>query len=1338
MTPETNDPILTAFQESLQKKLESAFLINGVHTLSPICSELEVYDHASGDTFFARFYAISEEHRNSVKEAWSRLGDKLPSIDITHFCKSMNLIDLGDHVVHLSRFQPGMSLAEYLERIGQMVPTAAIRMTVQILHLLEKLSRAGVHHGHLTPRDIVIAADGTPYIKNQGLWKFELEVAKQLGVDSLIDPAYLSPEHFGESAVDVTAEVYNVGCLLHEMLTGQPPFQGSYKQVREDHRNKPLANPQALNSEINVGLARVLVKALSKKPEDRFSQLPDFAQTLAMLLPTAEWARYQQEAGQHEQPSAAEKEELNQQLTAAANQAKGGDLDGAMHAVSAVLRMSMGYVPAIELAEKIYRAQHQGEIKQALSHAKTSVENQQVNEALGEIHKLVAMDPRNQKARKLRHDLLEALQREKPDLRQFVPVKEYMARAAVAKTLEHLPLAELLWTQVWLATPGDDSIDLDQLNAQKQLARRELTAIYGEREVPVEQGAKAGGGFADDEIDELFAPLSEAAEARAQRETGDQKPAEPAAEMSHPNMIDPDAFDEDMTVAEAPAIPAPEPEPSASEPAAPAEEADSSPQVPVSIEDSFEAELASMEEDFDADDLDDGPSQDFRTNEVERVAPVAEEESDPFATKPLADIETVPTEPPQFPADRENLATQRVDVEMARQAGHPVSEDTAPVAEEPQPVEKPQAKAVPAPKSAAQQPKESAPVPDLPTPPPKAEPQVVAEPPPEKAAPPKSKMGLFIGLGAVAAIVLVVVGVMFYNASVRKAEFEKAARAAYQQASTLESSGDLERALTAWETMQNDFPGFSDVNERQSALEQRIIERRNTLDRYLDRTRKLISEGTLLGNGNENAAAYLKMILEIDPENNEAQNMLSEIGDEQMTIARDLFVEGKAEEARQVYADLLQVSVSFKDDVFEAEVDSFIEAKIVGPKLERLDRLIRSKKWEDAKSLSDDLSDEMRNTRPLDERWDAVVADQLAKLQTAEEKKRKKDMMAHLEVLALIRPEDPAGYLTRYNELSREINQAAINQLERQVRNELKKKDYVRAGRFAFQLSKLDSENKLAESTLQEVRSTFRSKIKEQRQGNPREAIETYNQLISVYNWRSFRRERKTLQDRVDGFEKLLDQYNKQSSESYQKQIATVVKIQEQYNDFFKDPKYTKLADTKKQLEAEKQRLESLKAYVDKSRNDNSVAYTDIVKRIEGTPAFQRAVGKSYVSKTLAEFKNKVDNYSGPVTLIIRRGQNLPRVSSGFNKDPEAYAVLTVGEQSFKTSIQRNARNPVWDHTCSFTAKPGQKLNFKVFHDKGAGELLGEVTLPSVPKSGKGIEVKGKDWSIFLDVRRQR
>lgn len=1356
MTRETNDPILTAFQESLQRKLEGAFMINGVSALLPICSELEVYDHASGDTLLARVYATRQEHLESARAAWAQSGQVLPTLDLPHFCKSLGLIEVEGYLVHLTRFQAGITLADYLTRIGRMVPTTAIRFGVQLLHLLENLSRKGTHHGHLTPRDIIIGADGTPYIKNHGLWQLDLAIAKQLGVERLIDPAYLSPEHIQEKAIDVPAEVFNIGCLLHEMLTGQTPFHGNYEQVRDDQLNKPLGNPQMLNRDINVGLARVLVKAMAKNPAERFASLPDFAQTLAMLLPTAEWARYQQEAGHTKKPSDQEKEELNSQLTEAAQQAKGGDLDGAMHSVSAVLRMCEGYGPAIELADKIYNAQHRDTIKQALERAKQHYDNQQVDEALGELHQLLAIAPRHTEARQLQHDILEALQQQKPDLHRFVPVQLFMERAAVAKTLEQSQLAELLWTQVLLASPTADSSYVELLTTQKKLAKKELGALYGERQVPVQQTGKPGGGFGDDELEQLFAPLSQAS-TDASEVSEDQAPVEATAEPEHPHAIDPDAYDADMTVAEAEPIPkaglpseevpeTPDTIDAAGTPIAaeevPASPGDSKPSMPEQLDDSFEAELASMEEDFDAEDLDEGPSQDFKTNEIEaqEVAKAEPESKDAFATRPLSDIETAPADPPVFPKNSENLATQRVDI--SAQEGHPVDDQahsTQPISEQEQPAAEVKAntetKAEDEPWVAP-----AIPTPKVSEPEPPPENNVVVETP-AKAAPkePKSKMGLLIGIGAAAAIAIVVMGVMFYNASVRKAEFQNAARASYQEASTLESSGELEAALKAWETMQMEYPGFSDVNDRQAALEQRILERRNTLDRYLGRSRELISQGVLLSEDNENAAYYLKKIQEIDPENREAQAMLQEIGNAQMAAARELFENGDAEAARQVYADLLQVSVGFKNDMFEAEVDSFIEAKVVGPKLERLDRLIKAKKWEDAQELSDDLREQMSNTRLLDERWDAVANDAVAKLEDAEAKKRKKDMLAQLEILAMIRPDDPASYATRYNELSRDLNQAAINRLEKQVRDELKKKDYVRAGRFAYQLSKLDSENKLAESTLQEVRNTFRNEIKAQKQGNPRKALETYNQLIQVYNWRSYRNERKALQDRVNGFEKLLGQLKQQASGSYKDQIATVVRIQEQYNDFFNDPEFKKLNELKTTMEKEQKRLQALQSYVEKARDDSAVAYSDIVDRLKKEPAFQRSTGKQYVQQTLTHFEAKVNQYSGPVTLIIRRASNLPRASSGFNKDPEAYAVLEVNDKRFQTGVQRNARNPVWDYTCSFDATPDKPLKFSVYHDKGDGELLGSVTLDKVPQSGKGIEVKGKDgWSIFLDVRRKR
>jgi serine/threonine-protein kinase len=130
---------------------------------------------------------------------------------------------------------------------------------------------AGVVHRDLKPENVMLAA-GVALVMDFGL-------ARALGSDTKLTgtgmplgtPAYMSPEQItGAADADARADLYCLGCVLHEMLTGQPPFVGpSVVQLLRSHMTEPPAPPSRLRRNVPPGVDRAVLRALAKDPNAR-------------------------------------------------------------------------------------------------------------------------------------------------------------------------------------------------------------------------------------------------------------------------------------------------------------------------------------------------------------------------------------------------------------------------------------------------------------------------------------------------------------------------------------------------------------------------------------------------------------------------------------------------------------------------------------------------------------------------------------------------------------------------------------------------------------------------------------------------------------------------------------------------------------------------------------------------------------------------------------------------------------------------------------------------------------------------------------------------------------
>jgi beta-lactam-binding protein with PASTA domain/tRNA A-37 threonylcarbamoyl transferase component Bud32 len=174
----------------------------------------------------------------------------------------------------------GRSLKTVIREEAPLDPDRAIELTTQILRAARFAHRRGIIHRDLKPHNVIVDGDGRAKVTDFGIARAGASDMTQTG--SIMGTAqYLSPEQAQGIAVSATSDLYSIGIILYELLTGRVPFEGdsavtiALKQVNE--RPTP---PTVYNSAVTPELEAVVMRALEKEPSRRFQDADEFISAL--------------------------------------------------------------------------------------------------------------------------------------------------------------------------------------------------------------------------------------------------------------------------------------------------------------------------------------------------------------------------------------------------------------------------------------------------------------------------------------------------------------------------------------------------------------------------------------------------------------------------------------------------------------------------------------------------------------------------------------------------------------------------------------------------------------------------------------------------------------------------------------------------------------------------------------------------------------------------------------------------------------------------------------------------------------------------------------------------
>src|SRR5213596_1012773 len=184
----------------------------------------------------------------------------------------------GEGLVYYAMpFVDGMSLGELLKRSGgALPPDRALAIIIPILDALDHAHKAGLIHRDIKPENIMLdTARGRPLLVDFGIARrLDSEAGAGLTQTGLVigTPHYMSPEQaLGDPNLGPGSDLYSLGCVLFQMVTGSPPFEGeSSQQVVGKHIADPPPAANDVNPKVPREMSDVILRCLEKQPADRF------------------------------------------------------------------------------------------------------------------------------------------------------------------------------------------------------------------------------------------------------------------------------------------------------------------------------------------------------------------------------------------------------------------------------------------------------------------------------------------------------------------------------------------------------------------------------------------------------------------------------------------------------------------------------------------------------------------------------------------------------------------------------------------------------------------------------------------------------------------------------------------------------------------------------------------------------------------------------------------------------------------------------------------------------------------------------------------------------------
>ncbi len=244
------------------------------------------------DTLLGRPVAIKILHQNfgSDQDFVARFKREAQAAGKLNHPNVVSMYDVGfDQGFHyiVMEYVSGCTLKEYIQHHGaQVTVQEAVKITVAIAEGLEHAHMMGIVHCDVKPHNILVTDSGRVKVTDFGIARAINSATTMMYTNSVMGSAhYISPEQASGKSINVSTDIYSLGVVLYELLTGEVPFRGETPvSVALQHVKDRVVAPRIKNAMIPPQLEQVVLMALEKEPGKRFGSISEMIQALRMSL----------------------------------------------------------------------------------------------------------------------------------------------------------------------------------------------------------------------------------------------------------------------------------------------------------------------------------------------------------------------------------------------------------------------------------------------------------------------------------------------------------------------------------------------------------------------------------------------------------------------------------------------------------------------------------------------------------------------------------------------------------------------------------------------------------------------------------------------------------------------------------------------------------------------------------------------------------------------------------------------------------------------------------------------------------------------------------------------
>ena len=191
-------------------------------------------------------------------------------------------VSFGDRIQYIvMEYVDGITLKQYIEQQGEIKWREALYFTVQILQALQHAHERGIIHRDIKPQNIMLLEDGSIKVMDFGIARFTQAETQTMTDKAIGSVHYIAPEQARGGHINDKADIYSVGVMLYEMLTGQLPFvaDNAVSVAIMQMRAEPTP-PTRINPSIPKGLEEITMHAMEKNPAQRFPSAADMLEDI--------------------------------------------------------------------------------------------------------------------------------------------------------------------------------------------------------------------------------------------------------------------------------------------------------------------------------------------------------------------------------------------------------------------------------------------------------------------------------------------------------------------------------------------------------------------------------------------------------------------------------------------------------------------------------------------------------------------------------------------------------------------------------------------------------------------------------------------------------------------------------------------------------------------------------------------------------------------------------------------------------------------------------------------------------------------------------------------------